>query len=28
VHFTRLPKGEVAPEFAGRLKDLLSGRPS
>jgi ubiquitin len=26
VHFTRLPGGEVTPEFARRLKDLLAGR--
>jgi hypothetical protein len=28
VHFTRLAGGEVSPEFARRLKDLLSARPS
>ena len=27
LHFTRLPGGEVSPEFAQRLKDLLSVRP-
>ena len=26
VHFTRLPGGEVTPEFAGRLKDLMAAR--
>jgi hypothetical protein len=26
VHFTRLPAGEVTPEFARRLQDLLSAR--
>ena len=26
VHFTRLPGGEVTPEFANRLRDLLSAR--
>ncbi|HTR56984.1 MAG TPA: toll/interleukin-1 receptor domain-containing protein [Casimicrobiaceae bacterium] len=26
LHFTRLPGGEVSPEFAHRLRDLLSGR--
>jgi hypothetical protein len=26
VHFTRLPGGEVTPEFARRLRDLLSSR--
>ena len=26
VHFTRLPGGEVSPEFARRLRDLLSAR--
>ena len=26
VHFTRLPGGEVTPEFARRLRDLLSAR--
>jgi hypothetical protein len=26
VHFTQLPGGEVTPEFAGRLKDLLAAR--
>ena len=26
VHFTRLPGGEVSPEFARRLQDLLSAR--
>jgi len=26
VHFTRLPDGEVSPEFARRLQDLLSSR--
>lgn len=26
VHFTRLPGGEVTPEFARRLKDLLAAR--
>ena len=26
LHFTRLPGGEVSPDFAGRLKDLLSPR--
>ena len=26
VHFTRLPAGEVSPEFARRLQDLLSAR--
>jgi hypothetical protein len=28
VHFTRLPGGEVSPEFARRLQDLLSPRPA
>jgi hypothetical protein len=28
VHFTRLPGGEVSPEFARRLQDLLSSRPA
>ena len=28
VHFTRLPSGEVTPEFAKRLRDLLSARHS
>ena len=26
VHFTRLPGGEVPPEFAERIRDLLSSR--
>ena len=26
VHFTRLPAGEITPEFARRLRDLLSAR--
>jgi hypothetical protein len=26
VHFTRMPGGEVSPEFARRLQDLLSAR--
>ena len=26
LHFTRLPGGEVSPEFARRLQDLLSAR--
>jgi hypothetical protein len=26
VHFTRLPGGEVPPEFARRMHDLLSAR--
>ena len=26
VHFTRLPGGEVSPEFAQRIRDLLSAR--
>jgi hypothetical protein len=28
VHFTRLPGGEVTPEFARRLQGLLSSRPT
>ena len=28
VHFTRLPGGEVSPEFAQRIRDLLSARHS
>jgi hypothetical protein len=27
LHFTRLPAGEVSPEFARRLQDLFSARP-
>lgn len=27
VHFTRLPGGEISPEFARRLADLLASRP-
>jgi hypothetical protein len=26
LHFTRLPAGEVSPEFARRLQELLSTR--
>jgi hypothetical protein len=28
VHFTRLPGGDVSPEFAARLRELVSGRSS